>query len=64
LLIYINIIVANAISDVFNVYSGPILINATLISFCEIAHPDGSACNADDPTRSKSFFINIIKMNN
>lgn len=44
---------ANSISEVFNIYSGPILINATLISFCEVAHPDGSACNADDPTRRK-----------
>jgi len=44
---------ANAISEVLVIYSGPILINATLISFCELAHPDGSACNADDPTRRK-----------
>jgi len=44
---------ANAISQVLMIYSGPILINATLISFCELAHSDGSACNADDPTRRK-----------
>jgi len=41
------------ISEVLNIYSGPILINATLISFCEQAHRDGSACNADDPSRRK-----------
>jgi hypothetical protein len=44
---------ANSIAEVLTIYSGPILINATLISFCELAHPDGSACNADDPTRRK-----------
>jgi len=44
---------AYSISEVINIYTGPILINATLTSFCELAHPDGSACNADDPTRRK-----------
>jgi len=46
-------IIANIISKIFYIYSGPILINATLTSFCELAHPDGSACNADDSTRRK-----------
>jgi hypothetical protein len=44
---------AYKIAEVVNIYAGPILINATLTSFCELAHPDGSACNADDPTRRK-----------
>ncbi|ORX41721.1 hypothetical protein BCR36DRAFT_363837 [Piromyces finnis] len=44
---------ADTISNILYIYSGPILINATLTSFCELAHPDGSACNADDPTRRK-----------
>jgi len=44
---------AYMISNVINIYSGPILINATLVSFCELAHPDGSACNVNDESRRK-----------
>ncbi|OUM61723.1 hypothetical protein PIROE2DRAFT_12223 [Piromyces sp. E2] len=43
----------DVLSKVLYIYSGPILINATFSSFCELTHPDGSACNADDPSRRK-----------